>query len=866
MTAAAPKTARESVSEPTTSRPPYALAGVAFLMVLAGYVVSLAPTVTFWDAGEFIASSHILGIPHPPGTPLFILLGRVWDMLIPGLTTAVKTNLMSATFSAGSAAFLFLFAHETLRAGTEGMDAAGARIFRVGGAFAAALIGAFVFTNWQNSNETEVYQVAMFSIGLIAWLCWLWRRDRGGVRGAHQMLLLIYVLGAALGNHLMALLVGPAVIAYLFYVLRSDPARDPAERSVQWAQWAVASSLWVVMVGVGIASKNIIAIGLIAYVIAAVWAFRARSGLFAVMALLVSAAGITTYAYLYIRAGLHPFISEADPSTLQNLWAVIGREQYPPRSPFDNPMFQSGPDNPGRTLQIFGLQILNYLQYFDWQWAAGFQESISLLAPARLPFTLLFLGLGVYGAIEHRRWDRGTWWFFAGVFATTSIGLILYLNFKPGFSIGYDAFPDREMHEVRERDYFYTVSYVFWGMWAGLGIAAVYQRLRERLARVSPAAVAPVFILALLPFMLNFKAAGRHHLASSTLPRDFAYDMLIGVEPYGLLFTNGDNDTFPLWYLQEVEEVRQDVMVVNLSLINTDWYIRQLRDLPARPYRPDANAERLFGKDAGAAPSCTAQQLDSLNAWADRAHRRRPGTIPNRPMCLHTLNDDQVATMQPTLLNGNLVFRAGNIQHTYASNTPMYVKDIMVLRLIQENLGKRPIFWALTAGQGNRMGLDRYITQQGIIFKLWPDTVSASPPGRVDGLFNALIDVERTRVLAWDVFRYARLFEADTLELDPTDDNIAGNLAFVYMSLGDAYRRNGDVAQMVANYKKAGHLSPNPELQNFLHSLEALSNGAATLEGLGLRDSAAAARDTAKATPERGGPARAAPPRGSTKR
>jgi hypothetical protein len=328
--------------------------------------------------------------------------------------------------------------------------------------------------------------------------------------------------------------------------------------------------------------------------------------------------------------------------------------------------------------------------------------------------------------------------------------------------------------------------------------------------------------------------------------------MLIGVEPYGLLFTNGDNDTFPLWYLQEVEGVRQDVMVVNLSLINTDWYIRQLRDNEARPYRPDANAERMFGKDAGPPPSCSASQLDSLNAWADRVHRHRPDLSRGRPMCLHTLNDAQIAAIQPMLLPSAFPFRAGNITHTYAQGTPMYVKDIMVLRLIQENLGKRPIFFALTAGTGNRMGLDKYVTQQGISFKLWPDTVTMGP-GRVQGLFNAPVDVERTRTLAWDVFRYARLFEADTLELDPTDDNIAGNLSFVYMTLGDAYRQTGDMPAMVANYEKASHLSPNPDLQRFLASLRAQPL---------IPGESAAPRDTAKAA----GGRRNSAPRDTAKR
>ena len=821
MTAVEPKRSRLAEGDTTTERPPYAMAAVASLVVLLGYVVSLAPTVTFWDAGEFIGTAHIMGTPHPPGTPVFVVLGRVWDLLLGGLIgTAQATNLMAATFSAGSSAFLFLFMHEALRAGSRDMDPGAAKVFRLGGAFASSLVAAFTFTVWQNSVETEVYQVAMFSIGAMAWLCWLWRKERGGVTGAHCALLLVFIMGLTLGNHLMALLCGPAVFAFMFHVLKTQPVKNDAERAVQWSQFAVALTLWVALVGVGTGSRGLIILGLALYLAAAVWAFMAGAWLFAVMALVVAALGASTYAILYVRAGLQPFINEADPSTLRNLWAVIRREQYPPRMPWDNPMYASGEGNPGRTLQILGLQILNYLQYFDWQFSASLQRAQTLLAPARLPFTLLFTALGIWGAREHRKWDRSSFWLIAGLFATTSIGLILYLNFKPGFSIGYNIFPDREAHEVRERDYFYTVSFVAFGLWCGLGLAAAYRRLRERLAGSAPLAAAPVLLLALLPFTLNFKAADRRHGPAAQLPRDFAYDMLIGVEPYGLLFTNGDNDTFPLWYLQEVEEVRQDVMVVNLSLVNTDWYIRQLRDNPARPYRPDSNAVRLFGADAGPVPSCTDRQLDSLNAYADRAGRRRPDLSRGRPMCLHTLNDDQIGAIQPQLLSQDFVLRVGGINQTYPAGTPMYVKDVMVLRLIIEQLGKRPIYFALTAGTGNRMGLDRYITQQGIAFKLWPDS-QAMTAGRVYfEPFRSIVDVERTRVLAWEVFRYAGLFDVDSLRLDPTEDNIAGNLAFVYMTLGDAYRQMGDMEQMVANYRKAAHLSRDPNLLAFIQSLQ----------------------------------------------
>ncbi len=825
----APRSRGAAAAEPAVERPPYLLAAGAFITVLLGYMVSLAPTVTFWDAGEFIATSHIMGVPHPPGTPLFITLGRVWDILIPGVTTAVATNLMSAMFSAGSAACFFLFVHQALRAGAEGLDESSARLFRVGGAFAATLIAAFTFTVWQNSVETEVYQVAMFSIGLMAWLLHRWRQERGGVEGSHLLLLVVYVMGVTLGNHLMALLAGPAVLAYMFHVLRTEPHRLEAEQQVQWAQFAVTVTLWVALVGIGTGSRGVVLIGLALFLLAAAWCVRSGSWLFAVAALIVAGLGATTYAILFIRAGLHPFINEADPSNFQNLLAVIRREQYPPRSPLDNPMFPSGVDNPGRTLQIFALQVLNYLQYFDWQWASSLFREYPLLHPARLPFTILFTALGLWGAAEHRKWDRSSFWFIATLFATTSIGLVLYLNFKPGFSVGYGAFPDREAHEVRERDYFYTVSFVAWGLWAGMGLAVAFRRLRERLADAAPLAASPVLLIALLPFMLNFKAAGRRHGPTAWLPRDFAYNMLIGVEPYGLLFTNGDNDTFPLWYLQEVEGVRQDVMIVNLSLINTDWYIRQLRDNEARPYQPDSNAARLFGREAGPPPSCTDAQLQFVYGEADKAGRRRPDISRGRPMCLHSLTDDQILTMQPMLLPQTLPFAAGNIRHTYPAGTPMYVKDIMVLRLIQENLGKRPIYFAITAGTGNRQSLDRYVAQEGLAFKLHPDTVRQGP-SVVPGLFNALVNVPRTHDLAWNVYRYAGLFDVDTLRLDPTDDNIAGNLAFIYMTLGDAYRQLGNMTEMQRAYSRAQHLSPNPELQAFLTQLQAMSE---SIPGMG---------------------------------
>ena len=156
--------------------PPYRFALLTTAIVLLGYLVSLAPTVTFWDAGEFIAASKILGIPHPPGTPLFVLMGHVWGKIFPFGEYAFRTNLMSATFSALAAGAFFLVVHEGLGRLSEESDARPARFLRIAGAMAASVIAAFTFTNWQNSNETEVYAVGTFMAACICWLSILWRR------------------------------------------------------------------------------------------------------------------------------------------------------------------------------------------------------------------------------------------------------------------------------------------------------------------------------------------------------------------------------------------------------------------------------------------------------------------------------------------------------------------------------------------------------------------------------------------------------------------------------------------------------------------------------------------------------------------
>ena len=221
---------------------------------------------------------------------------------------------------------------------------------------------------------------------------------------------------------------------------------------------------------------------------------------------------------------------------------------------------------------------------------------------------------------------------------------------------------------------------------------------------------------------------------------------------------------------------------------NTNWYIKQLRDNEVREFDPDE------------APWFAAD-------------------IPEtRPGALHTMSDAEVDQLRAEMLRDSIPFNVGRIRHTIPANSPLFVKDILMLRLILENADQRPIYWSTTAGSGNWIGLNDYLIQEGLALRLYvteaPDVSRLAP-----GLWVP-VDLPRTDSLAWEIYDYAGLFDVDSLDLDPTSRNIAGNLSVPYLVLGGAYQSRGDSQRMVDNFRRAYHLSPNSTLLNFIRSAE----------------------------------------------
>ncbi len=485
-------------------------------------MLTLAPSVTLWDSGEFLAAIHSLGVPHPPGTPLYILLGKVWSMLFAdvfGFARAI--NLLSAVCTAwGCGILASLFAKWT----GDGFGAA-----------AAGITAGLMSTVWMNATETEVYAVALF-LGCII----LWAADRAGERSDMRWALLAaYLAGLAWSLHLIALLMLPSAILLVF--------------STQDGYFAVP-------VGRRYADG------------------RREAHSFAKLlkaSILVALVGMTCVLFMYIRARHDPAINQGNPSTLGAFVDALMRRQYdvPSVWPRQAPLY---------------LQVGNVFEYADWQFAKGLAPD----APPswwRTPITLLYALLGVIGFFTHRGMDRRSWRAMFLLFLVSSIGVVVYLNLKAGPSFGMGWLPASSPHEARERDYFFFFAFICWGLWAGFGSIRLSRLLKPPVNMLA-------IVLPFAPLILNWTAVDRRTDQVEARARIDSGEMLSKVPPSGVMLAIGDNDTYPLWYLQQVEGTRRDVTIVTVPLLSAKWYRAEL----ARRYKLlDSTAvENWLGRDS----------------------------------------------------------------------------------------------------------------------------------------------------------------------------------------------------------------------------------------------------------------------------
>jgi hypothetical protein len=452
--------------------------------LLAAYIATLAPGVTYWDSGEFLAAMKTLGIPHPPGTPLYILVGNVWGMMLsPLFGFAYSVNLLSAASTAAACAiFAFLMERWT-----------GDRMASLAGALLAGLMSSV----WLNANETEIYAPAL----LVSALLVLVADNRRTTGEARWVVLFAYLCGLGWALQLSALVAVPG--AFMLLVAGGRPR------------------------------ARVIAGGLV-----------------------VAAIGASAVLFMLVRAAHDPGVNQGNPSSWQAFLDVLNRRQYQPVSilPRQAPWW---------------IQIGNLFEYADWQVALS-------LAPSpppswlRTPVTLAYAVLGAIGFTWHRRVHRLSWRAMATLFVFATLGVVVYLNMKASPSYGHGFLPEGAAHEARERDYFFALAFVCWGLWAGSGAVSLLRRFGSRGAMAGVA-------IAALPFVLNFSAVDRSAPAIATAARDSALRILAPAPARAVVLAYGDNDTYPVWYAQTVEGIRTDVTTVTIPLLGAPWYRAELR-------------------------------------------------------------------------------------------------------------------------------------------------------------------------------------------------------------------------------------------------------------------------------------------------
>jgi hypothetical protein len=387
------------------------------------YLLTLAPSTAMWDTSEYITAAYTLGLPHPPGNPLFVLIGRVFAILPIAKTIAVRINVFAAICSAFSAGAWFLITERVL------VSWFSDRWKRILGGALAALIGATAFTVWNQSVVNEkVYTVALLGIAIISWLMIRWCDEPDGRKADRTLVLVAYLLGLGYSNHMAGMVAAPAV-----------------GLSVLLVRWRTVLRWKLLLACVG--------------------------------AIIL---GITPFAMQPIRTAYYPALNEGEPTACRQglkLDCTFSAGTYDAFMYNFNRGQYGKPELSERQAPL-SAQVGMWWLYFKWQWLrdAHYDHPFaqSLLAA-------MFLVLGLLGGYVHFQRDRRSFWYFGSLMFTVSLALIYYLNFNYGASQAPDL--SGVAREVRDRDYFYIWSFSSWGVWAALGLVAVWDSLAALIAR-----------------------------------------------------------------------------------------------------------------------------------------------------------------------------------------------------------------------------------------------------------------------------------------------------------------------------------------------------------------------------------------------
>ncbi len=813
---------------------------------ISAIVLGLAaePTGSLWDCGEFISGAYRLQVVHPPGAPVFLIVGRLFAWVAEMFSDnpeniAYAVNLLSAISTAFTAAFIAWSTTILSRmalVGREEEPDSGQTIAIMGAGLVAGLTTAFTTSIWFSAVEGEVYAMSTFFTAMTLWAVVKWYSLPDTAEADRWLVFAVYSSALSIGVHLLSLLTFPALALFYYYKKSKSPtwlgagtAAGVGVLAIVLIQvliiagipklWAFFDRLLVNSFGMPFHSGIVVVLLLFA---AAIWyglrrAHQTGNGL---LQRTIVAFGLIVMAYLsygmvVLRANANTPINMNDPSDAARLLPYLNREQYGERPLLYGPHFDAKPlgiqepeprygrvgdryevvdekveyeyasrdktlfprmsdytqGRPGLyrrwidkprgapnffdNIEFFVKYQLGwmYWRYFMWNfsgrqngeqglyawdpssgnWISGFDfidrgrigdqsqapEHIKN-DPARNKYYLIPFFLGLVGLFFHYQQSRKEFIAILAMFIITGIGIIVYSNQPP--------------NEPRERDYVLAASFFTFAIWVGMSVPAIYGLLAGRFRLGAPAAVVASLLALSAPLLMVTQNWDDHSRAKHYASRDYARNFLESCAENAIIFTYGDNDTYPLWYCQEVEKIRTDVRVVNLSLIAVDWYIDQLRravnNAPAVKLSIPQDKIRGFkrlqtpyvpGNDRPMSIQEAMTFLRDDHPVPSQGGRSFETYLPTNKIYMtvdkNAVRQYNVVPASDTAVVDTIYFDLG----VGEGQSSWILKDqLAMLDIVYSNLWERPIYWAVTCREDRLLGLDDYLQLEGLALRLVP--------------------------------------------------------------------------------------------------------------------------------------------------
>ena len=810
---------------------------ICFSIATITYVLTLEPSVSFWDCGEFIASAFRMQVVHQPGAPLFLMIQRFFSIFAMGDLTKIAywMNVGSAVSSGATILFLFwtitALAKKTLMKAGDTLTTSNL-ISIMGAGAVGALAYTFSDSFWFSAVESEVYAQSSLFTAIVFWGILKWESHADEPKADRWLLFIAYIMGLSIGIHLLNLLTIPAM-AFVYYFKKTDkPTTAGIFKTlavgvlilalIQYGiiQYLVSFGAYFDLFfvntlglgfGMGVLFFALLLIGTMVWAIRYSIIHQNKLLNLALLSTVLIIFGYASFSMIIIRAKADPNLNNSAPKDAFSFLSYLNREQYGDRPLGYGPNYNSERTGvtEGKTIwrkgdkkyEIAGKKsdyqygnntllprmysddpkhaafykewmhldetkkpnlIDNvgflvsyqigymYMRYFAWnfvgrqndeqgqgsgfegEWLSGVKifDTWKLGDQSHLPpstidnnaynrFFFLPLIIGLLGAIWHFQRNQKDAGVVGLLFFFTGIAIVLYLNQKP--------------LEPRERDYAYVGSFYAFAIWIGLGVLAIKEWIFKKLTPTNGAIGATILGLLAAPVIMAEQGWDDHDRSSKMVPHDIALNYLESCAPNAILFTYGDNDTYPLWYIQEVENVRPDVRIVNLSLFDTDWYINGLRQkqnesaplpitmLPSQYVQGERDVMPFDDyKIAGNVELKSIVDLLLSNDAGDKV-AMQDGTKSN---FLPTKNFKITIDPKQVISTGTVSAADANKitpEMDWKFNKGYVTKGTLAMfDILAHNNWKRPIYFASTVPSEQYNGLDKYLYSEGLAMRLLP--------------------------------------------------------------------------------------------------------------------------------------------------